>query len=124
MKNHKTTPKEIAYFCQRARYWIKFLGLADWRVDVYAEKLDDMSACAEMWWDSHAAHIKINTELGRYTPSRKWLNKTALHEVLHILLCDSSELCKTRFCSKEQVSKVEHMLIRRLETALTGYDSE
>lgn len=124
MKDHKTTAKEIAYFCQRVRYWIKFLWLSDWRVDVYAEKLEGMSAGVELWWDSHAAHVKINTKLGRYTPSKSWLNKVALHEVLHILLCDFSELCKTRFVSKEQVSKIEHMLIRRLETALTGYDSD
>jgi hypothetical protein len=119
MKEYKVTAKDVAYFRQRCRHWLKVLSLGDWRVDIYSEKLEGMSAGVELWWDSHAAHIKLNSVLGNQ-PDRAFLDRVALHESIHVLLSDYSELCKRRFTSEHEVSKIEHILIRRLETALTG----
>lgn len=88
---YKTTRKDEDYFEERVRHWLAVLSLGDWRVDVYRKKLVDMSACCELWHNSHGAHITINEEFD-HQPTRPWMDKLALHEVGHVLLCDLKRL--------------------------------
>jgi hypothetical protein len=114
---HKTTNKEVDYFEARVKHWLHVLSLGDWKVEVYAEKLEDMSACAEMWHAAHGAHIKLNAEF-IYQPSKRFLDRLALHEVGHILLCDLKKLINDRVVTDAMAETAEHAVIRRLENAL------
>jgi predicted metal-dependent peptidase len=113
---HKTTNAELDYFESRVRHWIRELHLGDWKVEVFTESMEESATC-EMWHSAHGAHIRLNAEF-KYRPSKKWLDRLALHEVGHILLCDLKRLIFERQVSEWQAETVEHAVIRRLETAL------
>lgn len=114
---YKTTRKDEDYFEERVRHWLAVLSLGDWRVDVYRKKLVDMSACCELWHNSHGAHITINEEFD-HQPTRPWMDKLALHEVGHVLLCDLKRLINDRSVNDNMADTAEHAVIRRLENAL------
>lgn len=114
---YKTTMKDEAYFEACVKRWLLRLSLGDWKVEVYRKKQVDMSAGCEMWHDAHGAHIQLNAEFP-YQPTKPWLNKLALHEVGHILLCDLKRLIKDRCVTDSMIDVAEHAIIRRLENAL------
>ena len=116
---HKTTRKDEDYFEARVHHWLRVLGLGDWMVEVYRSKLTDMSAACELWHDAHGAHIMLNEEL-KYQPPKRWLNRLALHEVGHVLLCDLKRLTKDRCVTDSMIDTAEHAVIRRLENALAA----
>lgn len=114
---YKTTRADEDYFVKRVRHWVRELHLGDWKIEAYRKKLEDMSAACEMWHDAHGAHIMINTEFASQ-PTRPWLDRLALHEVCHVLLCDLKRLINSRTVTDSMVETAEHAVIRRLETAL------
>jgi hypothetical protein len=113
---HKTTAKEEIYFESRVRHWLRVLSLGDWKVEVYREKMEESAIC-EMWLNAHGAHIKLKDAFV-YRPSKLFLDRLALHEVGHILLCDLKRLIKDRCVTEEMAETAEHAVIRRLESAL------
>lgn len=114
---YKTTRQDEDYFEARVKHWLKVLSLGDWKVEVYRKLLTDMSAACEMWHDAHGAHIMLNSELA-YRPLRPWLDRLALHEVGHVLLCDLKRLIKDRVVTDNMIDTAEHAVIRRLESFL------
>lgn len=114
---YKTTSKDETYFESRVRHWLDVLSLGDWKVEVYRKKLTDMSAGCELWHNAHGAHIMLNEELA-YEPERCWLDRLALHEVGHVLLCDLKRLIHDRYVTESMAETAEHAVIRRLENAL------
>lgn len=114
---HKTTRAEEAFFEKRVRHWLKVLSLGDWKVEVYIKKLEDMSAACELWHNAHGAHITIN-ETFHHQPAKAWMDRLALHEVCHVLLCDLKRLINDRSVNDAMSETAEHAVIRRLENAL------
>jgi hypothetical protein len=114
---YKTTRKDEDYFRSRVKHWLIQLSLGDWKVEVYRKKLIDMSAGCEMWHDAHGAHIQLNEEFP-YQPEKRWLDRLALHEVCHVLLCDLKKLINARVVTDAMADTAEHAVIRRLENAL------
>lgn len=92
-------------------------NLGDWKIEVYREAIDN-SAEVHLWHNDHGAHVKLNKEFA-YKPERIWLDRLALHEVCHILLCDLSRLTKDRYTTPDAIETAEHAVVRRLENALT-----
>ena len=117
--SHKTTRAEERYFEARVKHWQKALGLLDWRVNAYMQKLDDRAAECEQWFEAHGAHIRLNTEQ-EHRPSKQHLDRVALHEVCHLLLSDMKGLIYSRTVTENQANTIEHGIIRRLENALCG----
>ncbi len=112
-------PIDVAYFESRVLHWLERLSLGDWSVEVYKDDTGtDMARC-EMWHNTHGAHIKLNVRF-EYKLERAWLDKLALHEVCHILLCDLKRLFTEHDVADWQKETAEHAIIRRLERALTG----
>lgn len=113
---HKTTRRELDYFESRVNHWLRALHLGDWKVECFTAKIDESASC-EMWHNAHGAHIRLSDAL-HYGPSKQWLDRLALHEVGHILLCDLKRLIFERSVSDAQAETAEHAVIRRLENAL------
>ena len=114
---YKTTKKDVAYFEARVHHWVRVLHLGDWKVEVFDSDTGEDSAQCEMWHDAHGAHIKLRRQFA-YRPTKPWLNKLALHEVCHVLLCDLKRLIKDRVVTDNMADTAEHAVIRRLENAL------
>lgn len=114
---YKTTRRDEAYFEARVRHWLRRFSLGDWKVEVYRKPLVEMSAACETWRDAHGAHIMLNSTLDS-APSKRWLDRLALHEVGHVLLYDLKQLVNSRVVTDSMVDTAEHAVIRRLENAL------
>lgn len=115
--SYKTTSSDVNYFRERALHWVKMLSLGDWKIEVYAGETAENSATCELWHDAHGAHIKLK-RLFDYKPEKRWLDRLALHEVCHVLLCDLRRLVKDRCVTDAQIDTAEHAVIRRLENLL------
>lgn len=117
---YKTTSKDVDYFERRVNHWLKFFGLQDWNVSTYLgdmKEADNQAEC-EMWHNAHGAHIRLREDF-KYRHEREWLDRLAMHEVSHILLCDLKRLIHERCVTDNMAETAEHAVIRRLENALT-----
>jgi hypothetical protein len=114
---YKTTRKDYKYFSERVKYWQEKFNLGDWRIELCLEELEDVMAECQMWYDSHGAHVRMNTNFPNPI-DRQYINKLALHEVCHILLADFRRLANERIVTNEMLTLTEHAIVRRLETLL------
>lgn len=119
-RKYKTTAADLAYYERRVQHWLRVLSLGDWKVEVFRGSIDESATC-EMWHNAHGAHIRLSNRF-HYQPSKAFLNKLALHEVGHILLCDLKRLINERTATEAQSETAEHAVIRRLENALADGD--
>jgi len=120
----KTTSKlDFEYFSKKVRYYIKQFGLSDYEIVLIHKDLEDegeplsnSTAGVKMNANSKSATFYLNKDWGDGELDRKALERAAIHEVGHILLCDYYWCAATRFgITSEQIGGVEHAIIRRLE---------
>ena len=107
-------------------YWIRYLGLSDWAISVTEESLpardETVVSRAFMNWTQRAAKITLNSayrQSSENTGPMDSVERVALHEVLHILLCDLVNTCadqRDAYCNV--ADSAEHAVIRRLMTVL------
>ena len=112
---------DISYFQERCKYWIDFFGLKDWHIR-YMKK--DIKPNAEVWmnYPGKIATIVINEIIVLYDGEnyKKDLNRSAFHEICHILLDELIYLALKRSIKKSQLRLAEETIIRRLENFLNG----
>ncbi len=118
---HKTDKRDIDYFESRVKVWQKCFGLQDWNISAFIGDTGENMATADMWHDAHGAQIKLALAF-KYRPERKWLDRLAMHEVAHVMLCDLVRLTRMRSVSEWQIEAAEHAIIRRLENLLVPHD--
>jgi len=119
------TQKDFEYFKKKVKYWLKKFGLKEW--DTFFEfKKDTNGGFAEINWNCEKVKATI-------TLKRKWncgvsdkkyqIEKTALHEVLHLLLAPLAELNikKVKSYSSKYITE-EHKIINRLISVLLKED--
>lgn len=115
---------DFEQFKVAAEYWIERLGLTDWAIDVVFEPLGDddgdIRARCRTNWTQRSARLILNSA---YQPPRgqnlvisDWNpERTALHEVLHLLLCDLINVVadqRDAYCNT--ADGAEHAVLRRL----------
>jgi len=114
--------EEIYYFEKQVRYWSEELGLHSWMIGVNAKDEIDSEAYARttMHKNWRTANVEIYTKI-EYLPSTidklDWLNKTALHECLEILIAPLSFLASDIYADSV-VLGASHEIIRVLEKTL------
>lgn len=110
------TGRQFAYFEARCGHWADLLGLKDWIIDAQLSDIDTPAA-VELMQDSHSATIHLNRKQA-HSPKDAYLNRVALHECLHIMLCDLVTLARSRTVLENEIEWVQHAIIRRLESVL------
>jgi hypothetical protein len=111
--------EDVAFFAERVRHWQHVLGLHDWRIAV-AEKRSSRRAMAEVYkfdLNQRAASIRVGKDWGGEVVTPENLDKTALHEVLHIFFHEMLELSATTE-DAEAIGSAEHRCINILEVLL------
>lgn len=109
--------RDFARFERACWKWIGALGLRDWRIDVVQERLSIGTRQAEVSINraDRNARLAWNTHLGGERLALLSPDELALHEVLHIALCDTVELAADAgWCMRADVQQAEHALIARL----------
>jgi len=122
------TESHKEYFRQRCLHYYQFFGLFQWQV-FYLYK-NDHEGCqiADIMCDknTHTAKLTLNMcydlSLARTEEEViRGLDRTAFHEIIHLLLADLVSCLYTRFVTEKQCDDEEEALVRRFESTLYHY---
>ena len=117
----KTTAAHFADFCSCVDHWQVALGLTDYSINIVHEKSHNDYASCTPNVPGRVATINLATIWdGDKKVTHAELDKTALHEVLHLLLAELSWLGECRFLGPDDIEPAEHAVVRRLEHLLGG----
>jgi len=112
------TPEQAILFAQSVKKWQQVLSLGDWRIEKGIKAAKGAMASVEFTENARLAVYRLG-DFGaeRITPSS--LDKTALHELLHIFLHDLMCVATDPKSSDEDIEMQEHRVINLLENLLT-----
>jgi len=116
------TPEHAEYFAQSVKKWQQVLSLGDWRIEKGIKPAKNAMASVEFNDAARLATYRLGDwGAEQITPSS--LEKTALHELLHIFLHDLMVTATDPKASDDQLEAQEHRIINLLEQLLTTKDS-
>ena len=112
------TPHEAAYFSQSARKWQQVLNLCDWRIEKGLKPAKQAMASVEFNENARLATYRLG-DFGAEKITPESLDKTALHELLHIFLHDLMTVAQDPKSSQDEIEMQEHRVINLLENLLS-----
>jgi hypothetical protein len=119
------TPHDAAYFAQSVRKWQQVLSLGDWRIEKGTKPAKQAMASVEFNDSARLATYRLG-DFGSEKITSESLNKTALHELLHVFLHDLLTVATDPKSSDEDIEMQEHRIINLLENLLSkdshGFD--
>jgi hypothetical protein len=116
------TPQDVEYFAQSVKKWQQLLSLGDWRIEKGVKPAKNAMASVEFNDAARLATYRLGDwGAEQITPSS--LEKTALHELLHIFLHDLMVTATDPKTNDEHLEAQEHRIINLLEQLLTTKDS-
>ena len=117
MQNIPTT-EDAKLFAQSVRKWQEVLSLGDWRIEKGIKPAKAAMASVEFTPAARLAVYRLG-DFGaeKITPSS--LDRTALHELLHIFLHDLMSVATDPKSSDDDIEMQEHRVINLLEKLLS-----
>jgi hypothetical protein len=112
------TPHEAAYFSQSVRKWQQVLNLCDWRIEKGLKPAKQAMASVEFNENARLATYRLG-DFGAEKITPESLDKTALHELLHVFLHDLMTVAQDPKSSQDEVEIQEHRVINLLENLLS-----
>lgn len=119
MTKNPVSAEHAQKFAGYVQNWCEALSLGDWRV-VVNEKRANRKVMAEVFkfdLEQRSASVRLGKDWGAQEVSDHELNKTALHEVLHVFLYELIETAKLD-PEPDTLSSIEHRVINVLERML------
>ena len=116
------TPQDAEYFAQSVKKWQQVLSLGDWRIEKGIKPAKAAMASVEFNDAARLATYRLG-DFGAEKITPDSLDKTALHELLHVFLHDLMVTATDPKTSDEQLEAQEHRIINLLERLLTTKDS-
>lgn len=116
---NEVTSEHAAKFCGYVANWCEALSLGDWRV-VVSDKRSNRRVMAEVYkfdLEQRSASMRLGKHWSNQEVTDAELNKTALHEVLHVFLYELIETAK-KDPEDDALSSAEHRVINVLERLL------
>jgi len=114
---YKLTNKDFEYFKNKCGYWQNKLSLNTWEIDYYFTSEEGNMAECSTNYEGRKASIGL-AKKWQTSISKKELDRTALHEILELLLAPLMSLAQARVWSQDDYIKENHMVIRILEKML------
>lgn len=121
----KTTKADFKTFISRVSYWASKLGVTNYEFyfvhrDLTDTDYDGSVATVQMNYLSKSAIFTLNAQWTESCNSKS-LDRTAYHEVLHLLLYHLTYLASCRYgVTRNSLDEAEHSIIRSLENAQFG----
>ena len=112
------TPHDAAYFAQSVKKWQQVLSLGDWRIEKGIKPAKAAMASVEFTPTARLAVYRLG-DFGAEKITPESLDRTALHELLHIFLHDLMCVATDPKSSDEDIEMQEHRVINLLENLLT-----
>lgn len=113
------TPDDAEMFSERVRHWQHVLGLHDWRIAVSPRRASRkvMAEVAKFDLEQRSASIRLGKDWSGEAVTPEMLDKTALHEVLHVFLHELIEKAKANQ-DEDAIGSAEHRCVNILEVLL------
>ena len=111
------TPEDSALFAQSVRKWQQVLNLGDWRIEKGLKPAKNAMASVEFNEGARLATYRLG-DFGAEKITPESLDKTALHELLHIFLHDLMCVATDPKSSDEDIEMQEHRVINLLENLI------
>jgi len=112
------TPEQAELFAQSVRKWQQVLSLGDWRIEKGMKPAKAAMASVEFTPAARLAVYRLG-DFGAEKITPESLDKTALHELLHIFLHDLMTVAQDASSSEDDKEMQEHRIINLLEHLLT-----
>jgi len=100
----RVTKKQYEYFCGRVKYWMQDFGITGWTVFFLHQDLQDSSAEIRYTYSERAVTFALPWYV--YQTTRKVLDETALHEVIHLVLAPLDVMAKCRYIEEREIQDV------------------
>jgi hypothetical protein len=112
------TPQDAALFAQSVKKWQQVLSLGDWRIEKGIKPAKAAMASVEFTPTARLAVYRLG-DFGAEKITPESLDRTALHELLHIFLHDLMSVATDPKSSDEDIEMQEHRVINLLENLLS-----
>ena len=112
------TQQDAEFFAKSVRKWQQVLSLGDWRIEKGIKPAKQAMASVEFNESARLAVYRLG-DFGAEKITPESLDKTALHELLHIFLHDLMMVATDPKSSDEDIEMQEHRIINLLENLLT-----
>jgi len=112
------TQDDAQLFAESVKKWQQVLSLGDWRIEKGIKPAKHAMASVEF---SEAARLAVYRlgDFGAEKITPDSLDRTALHELLHVFLHDLMMVATDPKSSDEDIEMQEHRVINLLENLLT-----
>jgi len=111
------TPEDAKLFALSVRKWQQVLSLGDWRIEKGSKPAKAAMASVEFTPNARLAVYRIG-DFGAEKITPESLDRTALHELLHIFLHDLMVVSQDPKSSQDEIEMQEHRVINLLENLL------
>jgi len=112
------TPEDAIHFAQSVKKWQQVLSLGDWRIEKGMKPAKAAMASVEFTPAARLAVYRLG-DFGAEKITPDSLDRTALHELLHIFLHDLMCVATDPKSSDEEKEMQEHRVINLLENLLS-----
>jgi hypothetical protein len=112
------TPEHAELFALSVRKWQQVLSLGDWRIEKGSKPAKQAMASVEFTPNARLAVYRLG-DFGAEKITPESLDKTALHELLHIFLHDLMVVSQDPKSSQDEIEMQEHRVINLLEKLLS-----
>lgn len=112
------TPENAKLFAESVRKWQQVLSLGDWRIEKGIKPAKQAMASVEFNASARLATYRLG-DFGAEKITPESLDKTALHELLHVFLHDLMTVAQDPKSSQDEVEMQEHRVINLLENLLS-----
>ena len=111
------TPQDAIHFAESVRKWQQVLNLGDWRIEKGSKPAKQAMASVEFTPNARLAVYRLG-DFGAEKITPESIDKTALHELLHIFLHDLMVVAQDPKSSQDEIEMQEHRVINLLENLL------
>ena len=112
------TPNDVALFAKSVKKWQQVLSLGDWRIEKGIKPAKAAMASVEFNDIARLATYRLG-DFGAEKITPDSLDKTALHELLHVFLHDLITVAQDPKSSQDEIDMQEHRVVNLLENLLT-----
>ena len=117
------TQQDAELFAQSVKKWQQVLSLGDWRIEKGSKPAKEAMASVEFNQTARLATYRLG-DFGAEKITPESLDRTALHELLHIFLYDLLCVATDPKSSDEEIEMQEHRIINLLEHLLSKDSNE
>lgn len=114
-KRRTVTKREFERFKRAFGVWKLRMGFPEYELGFEHKDTEDAIAYVDINVSGCTAIVSLNNKIGYRDDVDGWLEDTAKHEAIHVLLGRLVHIAKSRFVSEEEIDRENERITRILE---------